>query len=102
MIRFQIEEILTGFCGYRTDYGALITITQVQAQENCLQLGSITGNQAGISGGVGIFNIDSNALVEISCQISSASGVGPLGFCNAAWPWVDRSFAHSLGEWFLW
>ena len=26
---------------------------------------------------VGIFNIDPNALIEISCQIGSASGIGP-------------------------
>ncbi|MGA3296882.1 MAG: hypothetical protein ABSD41_05465 [Candidatus Bathyarchaeia archaeon] len=54
-----------------------LTITQVQAQENLgIQLDSLTGNRAGISGRVGIFNIDSNELVDISCQISSASGVG--------------------------
>jgi len=52
-----------------------ITMTQVHAQAS-IQQSIPTGNQAGILGTVIINNIDSNARVDISCQIGSVVGIG--------------------------
>ena len=53
-----------------------LTQVQVQAQGISPQLDHLSGNRAGISGWLGISDIDSNKLVEISCQIGSSNGMG--------------------------
>jgi len=63
-----------------------ITMTQVRAQ-GIVQQSIPTGSQAGVLGTVTINNIDSNAQVEISCQIGSSS-IGSIGIPTL----VQRSF----------